>query len=159
MSDVRIRTMNLDAVLASAPLNREASTVRDGQGEHWSPDIPPSVRHFKAPPQPVAVLPAVSMDLTGRKIGRLTVIRFHGYSGDGKAKWPLQNWLVRCTCGDYELRRADRLRKMADPDACCFICQRARQLRDRAAMPSTSKTRERSAELLNHLAAQSKVLG
>lgn len=53
------------------------------------------------------------VDLTGTKLGRLTVI---GISAEVAARW-----VVRCTCGTYGLRTA-RAIKAAAPDACCHQC-------------------------------------
>lgn len=94
-----IRTTNFDAVAAAAPLNREASTVRDGSGDLWEPKIKATTKHWNAPPPPEAERPEDRPDLSGRVIDRLTVIRYHGPRKGGF-------WLVRCACGDYELRRS-----------------------------------------------------
>lgn len=53
------------------------------------------------------------VDLTGVKLGRLTVI---GISAEVLARW-----VVRCVCGTYGLRTA-RAIKNAAPDACCHQC-------------------------------------
>lgn len=95
-----MRTTNFDAIAASAPLNREASTVRDGSGDLWEPQIKATTLRWDAPPVPEAKMPAHVVDLSGRQIGRLTVVRYHG-----KRKSGGHFWLVRCSCGDYELRR------------------------------------------------------
>lgn len=96
----RVRTMSFDAVAAAAPLNREASVVRDGSGDLWAPKIKEHIEHWDAPPPPEAPRPEIMPDLTGRTVGRLTVIRYHGRRGDSG------RWLVRCACGAYELRRS-----------------------------------------------------
>lgn len=104
-----MKGVDWDALAAAAPLNRDASIARDGSGEIFTPlkrglkerqftEIPPLRAH---PPDPGFV------DMTGRKIGRLTVV---GYLGKGH-KGAL--WLVRCACGAFERRVTRTLKRSA----------------------------------------------
>lgn len=111
-----MRTMNFDAIAAAAPLDRQASTVRDGSGDLWAPPEEEGRLHWKAPPVPTAERPENAEDLTGLPFGRgMKVIAYFG-SIKGNARW-----IVRCACGDYELRRAKAI-KNATPDHCCHDC-------------------------------------
>lgn len=95
-----VRTTNFDAIATATPLNREASTVRDGSGDLWSAKIKFPERHWSAPPPPLAKRPKNVADKTGVQIDRLRVVQYHG-----RAPNRAHLWLVRCACGDYELRR------------------------------------------------------
>lgn len=111
-----MRTTNFDAIGIATPLNREASVVRDGSGETFVGKVPSWHDHWTAPPIPEGRRPDDKEDLTGRAFGRLTVIRYHKtHKKDGS------RWLVRCTCGDYELRRSRTIRDAAE-DAMCAAC-------------------------------------
>lgn len=100
-----MRTTNFDAIAAAAPLDRQASVVRDGSGDLWSGKVKPTTRHWDAPPPPEAARPDHVEDFAGRQVHRLTVVRYHG-KRKGGGHW----FLVRCACGDYELRRDKFLR-------------------------------------------------
>lgn len=65
------------------------------------------------PAQRTEIGQACFVDLTGTKLGRLTVI---GISAEVAARW-----VVRCVCGAYGLRTAKAI-KAADPSACCHQC-------------------------------------
>lgn len=145
-----MRTMNFDAIATAAPLNREASTVRDGSGDQWDFSPVEQIDHWKAPPLPTHPRPDALPDLTGKKLGRLTVVRFHGYR-EGKNAPAV--WLVRCPCGDYETRRHKTVVRAADPDDCCVICKKAEALRKRAMRPPSKKDKRRQA------AAFAKIVG
>ena len=118
-----MKTVDYDALAASAPLNRDAALARDGRGEQYQAKLRPGARHWEAPP-PTRPIPADVADLTGVKIGRLTVVGYLGRIG-GHARW-----LVRCVCGDYEARRR---RAIVDPrpdaDNCCEECHIEARLR------------------------------
>jgi len=65
-------------------------------------------------------------DFTGAKPGRLTVI---GYRGRGKQEFG--TWVVRCACGNYELRKTKTIKKGLDgrlPDDCCAECDYTKKL-------------------------------
>lgn len=147
-----IRTTNFDAIAASAPLDRQASVVRDGSGDQWeNQHMSTQAQHWKAPPLPTHRRPHNTPDYTGAKIGRMTIVSFHGYSGKSN---PVAVWLARCACGDYEVRRADTIKRNANPDACCMPCQRAAAICSR---DTTSKSyRRKAGALLDRLARESK---
>lgn len=146
-----VRTTNFDAVAASAPLDRQASVIRDGSGEVWEAKICPSILHFKAPPQQVSRKPRNKADLTGRVYGRLTVVRYHTTSGAGRGIW-----LLRCVCGDYELRRGEKIREYVG-DVCCAACRSLDRLRaSTSAVGPTKAQRTSDAARLDRLAEGSR---
>lgn len=154
----RVRTMNFDALAASAPLDAKASTVRDGAGDLWEPKLKAPHRHWKAPPPPLAALPPNAEDLAGRKVGRLTVVRYHGKVGK------FGRWLVRCQCGDYELRRRTAIVNYRPGDgrneASCQACDYLRHIRWVAANAGSGRARNASdAAMLDELAAKARQKG
>lgn len=156
-----MRTTNFDAIAAAAPLDRTASTVRDGSGDMWEPTMKSGQKHWKAPPLPTEPFVAVPgskwrIDLAGRQLGRLTVIRYHGRSG---VSTPEPMWLVRCVCGDYELRRAKSIINGTEANPCCLICQANDRLRARASRPCTKADRQKQASRLDQIARDSRLVG
>jgi len=99
-----LRTTNYDAISAAAPLDAQARLVRDGSGDQWQGRIPADVEHWRAPPLPEAPLPSGVRNLAGLSVGRLTVVRYHRTHPKRGARW-----LVRCQCGDYEVRSTKAL--------------------------------------------------
>ena len=64
-------------------------------------------------------------NLTGRKVGRLTVM---GMARDIKGKEDTGGrWVVRCACGDYEVRTAKAINNPKNTEDTCRICGKARQ--------------------------------
>lgn len=144
-----MRTMNFDAIAASAPPDRQASTVRDGSGDLFTVAIPDDREHWEAPPLPEADMPEVIEDLTGRMIGRMTVVRYHGRrAGQGA-------WLVRCCCGDYEVRRGSSIRRNAQPDHACIECNHLQRIVFAAGPGSTMATRKAEESRLDAIAQSS----
>lgn len=141
-------TMNFDAVAAAAPLNREASAVRDGSGDLWEARVPAHIKHWSAPPPQERPPPPDIADLTGLVRNRLTVVRYHGPAKDGG------RWLVRCACGNYELRRAKAIRKGGDEEMACFVCVKVETLRRRGSGKNTRATRRAEEARLDALAEQ-----
>ena len=152
-----MRTTNFDRLATSAPLNADAAIARDGvSNDQWEARIPENYPRWAAPPPAemqfaVSVLP---VDLSGRTMGRLTVIRFHG-PGKGGGRW-----LTRCTCGYYELRRGKAISNYSganDRDHCCYECERVNILRKRAQRGHSAPGRlAADASRLDQLAASSR---
>lgn len=101
-----------DKIGASSPLDATAGRVT-ARGEHWVPDaqMPPGWQHWKSPPVITAFVPnhheKVSDDLTGKKVGRFTIVGVLGEKGGKNAG---RRWVCKCVCGDYEARSAKALR-------------------------------------------------
>jgi hypothetical protein len=137
-----MRTMNFDAIATAAPLNREASVVRDGSGEIWDGKVPSFHAHWDAPPLPEAPRPLQAPPLEGTSFGRMIVIRYHRAHKKNGAQW-----LCRCTCGAYELRNTPAVRRLAagnagnEEDHCCAKCDWLRHIKFKARSPQTAETR------------------
>lgn len=99
------------------PVNRLAARVVGAGNSYEFKMSDGAVNSFlPLPTRPVARAEACQpcfTDLTGMKLGRLTVI---GISADVLARW-----VVRCVCGTYGLRTAKAIKKAA-PDSCCHQC-------------------------------------
>ncbi len=145
-----MRTTNFLTIASATPVNRDASRARDMRGVHYTTPIPKGLAHFKSPPpaqMPFRPMHMLTRDMAGDQIGRLKVIRFHGITKAKRA-----TWLVRCSCGDYELRRHESLAKCTDPDECCYVCKHTRRLANLASRPNTPEAREAAACRLDSLA-------
>lgn len=111
-----MKTTNFDFIAAAAPLNRTASIVRDGTGDTYDGRVPSWHAHWKAPPLPEGVFNRQSggQDLSGHEFGQgMRVIRYHR-----RHKKTGAQWLVRCACGDYELRSTKAIRAAKDTHVC-----------------------------------------
>lgn len=133
-----MRTMNFDAIATAAPLNREASVVRDGSGDLYDAPVPEFHAHWSDPPLPTRDRPPAAPPLEGTRFGRMTVVRYHCAHKNNGAQW-----LCRCACGDYELRQTPAIKRLAgghDPDHSCAKCRWLRVIQHRLANP-TPQTR------------------
>lgn len=120
--------MKLDAILASVPLDKTAASVTS-KGEHWTPARSVEEWHVHSEtPLPMKPIPMLdgTKGLAGAKFGRLTVM---GHYTGPKSKNTRARYVVRCACGDYEIRSAKAIRQ-ADPDAACAKCEYQRKLRE-----------------------------
>lgn len=124
-----MRTIDFSRVFSSSPVNATAARVLSGGINYEERPINEMHWHFDAPPtvMPKSKHPLADsfVDLTGRKYGRFTVIGFYGTRN--KKRKAL--WLVRCACGDYEVRQARVIKSAADPDACCTYCKRVARMK------------------------------
>lgn len=118
MSDV------FDRIAASTPQNATAARVT-AKGEHYDPKINFDTHdHWDAPPK---MLPFSAVDklhgtlpnLAGHKVGRVTAV---GVYADPKNTSRGLRWVVRCVCGDYELRSTKALRNPVNTDDECRKC-------------------------------------
>lgn len=109
------------------PVNATAGRVL-ATGQHWQGKAMEGSRDSAnpIPTYPVAEWQRVSpkmVDLTGRKVGQLTVLGFGGN----------KRWVVRCNCGAYSMRTAKGLTNPANTEDSCDHCYRKRRMewRDR----------------------------
>jgi hypothetical protein len=147
-----MRTTNFDTIAAAAPLDRQASVIRDGSGDLWEAKIGEHVPHWSAPPLPECAKPEAAEDLEGRPIGRMVVVRYHG---GGRVNG--SRWLCRCACGDYELRSSKAIKRNANPEHGCAKCDKLTYLLglDRHRR-NTGKARKASEALLDQIAAKTR---
>ncbi len=107
------------------PVNKKAKFVVSKSKDQWCKFNYGSM--LASPiPLPTTTLKAIGskrIDLTGRKKGRLTVVglsaSFRGVSRKGL------RWVVRCSCGMYEIRTEKTIKKGSDKD----MCQRCNDVR------------------------------
>jgi hypothetical protein len=145
-----MRTTDFDAIATAAPLNREASTVRDGSGDQWTPTIPATVLHWRdlpalRPPQSLSLQGRQALaDMQGTRFGRLTVI---GLLDKEHSSAPA-TWVCRCVCGAYEGRRMKALQ--SGKAVMCHECRAVEEIR--ATKTNTPAYRRQSEQLLSRLA-------
>lgn len=95
-------------------LSRGEGFVTHGDSPHWrvKPDI--CVR-FIGPRE---------HNLIGRQFGTLLVV---GFLANGNQRGTRRSsWLVRCSCGDYEIRTTPTLKKLNTPPV-CSLCHRRKK--------------------------------
>jgi hypothetical protein len=115
--------------ISRTPVDRTAAKVVS-KGERHEPFGKAAVAHiFHSEVCPAIVLDKslrlTSANLTGIKFGRFTVI---GMSRDIKGQENTGGrWVVRCSCGDYEVRTAKAIKNPNNRDDMCRICNKARQ--------------------------------
>ena len=95
----------LEQIIASVPQNATAARVVS-RGEHYEPDIDyRGCWHSAVPPAMVAIdtlhveARALAARVIGKRFDRLIVIGFAAPIPGYRARW-----VVRCSCGEYELR-------------------------------------------------------
>jgi len=84
-------------------------------------DIPPETKQS----------PKGTIDMTGTKRGKMTIIGYYGSKKSGTNNY--HQWIARCVCGRYEIRIAQKFRRRKDDDSnpdCCQICQYIRRLKN-----------------------------
>ncbi len=92
------------------PVDKTAALVVQ-RGERFDSNKKLGGLHWKTQP-PIKTGVWVEVDLTGRECGRLQVIGLHA---DMKKRW-----VVRCACGDYEVRSAKAINNPENHgDRCC----------------------------------------
>ncbi|MCS0459517.1 hypothetical protein [Rhizobium favelukesii] len=131
----RLARVDMDAVAPLLPGDKVAGRVA-ARGEHF--EFTPAQSTKVHSPDPILsrrptesefALPSF-VDLTGVKIGRLTVL---GIAVDVITSTG-QRWVVRCVCGSYEVRRARYLKACAagsnpgDDEPMCDCCGYTRKL-------------------------------
>ncbi|HEY4356004.1 MAG TPA: hypothetical protein VGN16_09675 [Acidobacteriaceae bacterium] len=119
-----------ERLATSTPINRQAVKAVTARGG-WEPAKqlkPYGYIRSDAPmvTRPFPVTSDKKDDLTGLKVGRLTVIGMSFISAHGKGA----SWVVRCLCGWYEVRKAKALRDPAySKKAMCSECDYMANLR------------------------------
>lgn len=96
--------MDYDRIATSAPVNKQAALSTAKGGDSWKP-----MREYHEPrsetPFPMKSPAFSERDLTGMKLGRLTVIgKFANTKKSHKGRW-----VVQCVCGIYTIRRGEVL--------------------------------------------------
>ena len=117
--------VNLDRVLASAPINGTAARVV-AKGTHWEPSVCQGEPCFDV--QPLTRRPTYQeirapdfKDLTGERSGSLVTV--------GIAKTVAKRWVCRCDCAMYVFRSAASIKAKKSGEDCCPRCQAKRKVR------------------------------
>lgn len=113
--------MNRDKVsriITSVPVNSTAANVLR-KGVHYEPDKLPNGGYWDAPPPTQRFKGLPEHDMSGKTVGRLTVVGYLGSTGNP----PSATWLVRCNCGGYEKRRTRAIRNPANHLDRCYKCR------------------------------------
>ena len=124
---MKIKTTDWDAVAASAPLNKEASVVRDGSGAAFVTKSERVRNDILENPLPVIIPPHQFKDFTGRTFGRYRIVGFVDLKKANVGKTSQAKWLARCACGLYQTLKHTTLVKydagaaMLQNDR-CFRC-------------------------------------
>jgi hypothetical protein len=127
----RLARIDFDAVAPLMPFDKTAAQVASkGEHFHWEPtgdqlhsELP--IRTRQATPREISDPGYV--DLTGAQIGRLRVAGIASFSSLEKRRW-----VVRCQCGDYEIRRAKFIKRCLSGEnpvePMCMECGYTRKL-------------------------------
>lgn len=121
----------MDKVNPNLPVNKLALGVVI-RSEHHGPDFTPNDIICSMAPLPTKQFPGPPKhDLTGRKVGRFTVIGCAVYKRGKHLKPGKQDpgtrWVVRCKCGRYQMLSSKSV-KMFHEFAACVECQKTRNL-------------------------------
>jgi hypothetical protein len=112
-----------DKILASRPVNKAAGAVL-GRGVHWDGSGKEARKTWDGPPKTRPV-PANVEDLTGVRFGRLVVLGLM----DGSQGKP--RWVVRCSCGLFEVRKGQAVKNPENANDRCSKCGYWHHLRRR----------------------------
>lgn len=118
------------------PVNKTAKVVTGPSWDDYSPKKKNNKRELWNDPPPTKPIPGTIKNMVGFQKGRLTVVGYLGFKNkvknritkDGKQyteNMRLNKWLVRCTCGRYEIRTQQSLtrKRTAHLEDMCQICQ------------------------------------
>jgi hypothetical protein len=115
----------------SKPIDTQARIVSSPQKPEYQYETPIK-NHWKTPPP---MIPWKARTREGNRVnigdvyGRFTVVGAWGLIGNGERK--RMRYVVRCSCGDYELRTAQDMRtnkNRAHNLNACFNCMRLNNL-------------------------------
>ena len=109
MTGPKLSRIDMDAVAPLTPHDKTAAVV-GGKGVHYEFSVLPT-RAFSDTPLPMRPPSKAELgnpafiNLTGRKVGRMTIVGIaERKTNDG------MNWVVRCVCGNYETRKTKYLK-------------------------------------------------
>lgn len=110
---------DFDFVFTNKPANKTAAAVLSQSGEHYDPDCVMNEFHSETPLPIEDFIGPEKDNLTGRKVGRMTVIGFLRKETVKRSGL----WLVRCTCGHYETRRSHSIKNERNTNDMCRNCR------------------------------------
>ena len=114
-------------IATSLPINKTAKLVtQKGEGYNSTVKIQSGKYHSETPTMKIIkFIGDPKHDLSGYKYGRLTVIGYCGKAGKTRKQRQKKTgrWLVRCACGNYEIRHTTALNNIDNKNDCCVICR------------------------------------
>ncbi len=114
-----------DRLRASVPVNRQAGLAL-ARGEHWTPRNRMTIERWSTPPK-MKTVPANTPNQIGRQIGRLRCV---GLLDAPAGKYGL-SWVMRCSCGDYEIRKAKAINNPENTNDMCHACRHLQYVKAR----------------------------
>ena len=125
------KASQIDRVVGSVPQNQTAARVMS-KGVHYEPNIEIAATYIHADVQPPIKFvtrelanASTYQEFAGKKFGRWTVI---GLSAEQNYKKKAR-WVVRCSCGRYENRKAPALRNAVENGDCCVECRHLQHIK------------------------------
>lgn len=122
----KIKSADLDAIVASVPLDKTAARVM-GKGVHYEREMKPAPTQVRASVDPLPTASSaliagldVYKELVGNTFGRWRVIGFAANQGTQNSN---ATWVVKCSCGRYEHRKAKAIRRAPMTGDCCAECR------------------------------------
>lgn len=104
------------------PLDSTAAKVT-AKGTHYEPKFKACAAVHSDVPPPMRNIPALNLpdwrDLPGKKFGRFAVL---GLAAEYNPKKGAR-WVVRCSCGSYEIRATKAIRNPENSQDCCKKCR------------------------------------
>lgn len=113
---------------ARKPIDRSAARVT-AIGEHYEPNVPRANAYDSDLPIAISPRHPRADNLEGRRIGRLTVIGYHGYKSNSKGEIIHHRWVVRCDCGTWTVRKARAIKNPKSAEDCCDKCSHFRSVK------------------------------
>lgn len=140
----------MDKIATALPVNSTAAMVVR-VGVHFEPKMKP---HTVVTTD---IMPRVwtgshkNYDLTGTKFGRFVVM--------GLSVETAKRWVVRCQCGNYELRKSKAILNPANIDDRCHVCRATHYITEGRDMEKTRKEMMDECETLEDFQALGEKLG
>lgn len=125
-----VKTTDMEVIRASLPVDRNA--LRGVlPGVHFKPvrkDLQEQRPDCRARENPMkirrdSVFPEIRRQMkefTGKTFGKWTVVGYAKHQPPGKLT---ANWVVKCSCSRYEMRKLRSIRKASQTGDCCWECR------------------------------------
>jgi len=112
--------MKYDFIAKNAPINKTAKVVMQ-EGEHYIKDNLPQVLTSDEPIQTIQYKGSLKSNFTGKRFGKFVVVGFYGDRVRANGERRYGRWVVRCSCGRYEVRSSKTIR-IGNEHGCCQYC-------------------------------------
>lgn len=116
-----LRTTNWDAVIAAAPLDKQASIIRDGRSAAEPVTISNS---YADQPLTRPYMDVPENNLTGQRFGKVVALGLGESARKGTTPW-----VVKCDCGRFARMKAKVLRTSDPARLACGECDYLQQVR------------------------------